>query len=90
MSHIHDSDTAYDGWCASCPEPAWTLRARVSQAITNLGYWLRPYDQLLDARRWRWQKSGHEQNRMYLDANPQVLARLRAIQRDIENGSADV
>lgn len=28
-----------------------------------LGYWLRPYDSHLDARRWRWQESGCRQSR---------------------------
>ncbi len=26
------------------------------QAAINISYWIRPYDMLADARRWRWQK----------------------------------
>lgn len=35
---------------------AWLrVRARYGPWVP---YWLRPYDQLLDARRWRWQQRG--------------------------------
>lgn len=30
----------------------------LSSWMTSLGYWIRPYDMMLDARRWRWQESG--------------------------------
>jgi len=45
-------------------------------ALTRLGYRIRPYDALLDARRWRWQPRGkcQFQARMSL---PEVEAWLR-------------
>lgn len=71
MSHVHDSDTAYDGWCANCPEPSTPWRWRLS-------YWLRPYDILLDARRWRWVKSGHRRQAEWLTPE-----RIEAIQQAV-------
>lgn len=34
-------------------------RYQTRRARTAAGYWIRPYDQLLDRRRWRWQPDGH-------------------------------
>lgn len=34
--------------------------------MTRLGYWLRPFDQHLDRRRWRWQTPGCVQSRRFL------------------------
>ena len=31
------------------------IRAWLSWALGACGYWVRPYDMLADARRWRWQ-----------------------------------
>lgn len=39
----------------------------------RLRYWIRPYDMLLDARRWRWQKSGHARQAAFLQAHPEIL-----------------
>jgi hypothetical protein len=34
------------------------LRTRLRHlVVVRFGYWLRPYDGLADARRWRWQRS---------------------------------
>lgn len=43
--------------------------------VVKLGYWIRPYDDHLDARRWRWQESGG--CRPY-ELTPAALGRLRA------------
>lgn len=34
------------------------IAAWLRWALAIPGYWLRPYDMLLDARRWRWQPRG--------------------------------
>ncbi len=31
------------------------LVAEVRWALIRIGYWIRPYDMLLDRRRWAWQ-----------------------------------
>jgi len=36
-------------------DAAWVVWANVRWAVTRVGYWVRPYDMLLDARRWFWQ-----------------------------------
>lgn len=35
------------------------LAAELRDQAVKLGYWVRPYDQLLDRRRWRCQPDGH-------------------------------
>lgn len=32
--------------------------AEARHALVMAGYWIRPYDDILDARRWRWQPRG--------------------------------
>lgn len=31
---------------------------RLRLALINAGYWLRPFDMVLDRRRWRWTEPG--------------------------------
>jgi hypothetical protein len=42
--------------------------AEVRHAAIMLGYYVRPYDDHLDARRWRWQESGCSRSRKALAA----------------------
>lgn len=36
----------------------WRVRIEVRHGLIMAGYWVRPYDMLLDRRRWRWQPAG--------------------------------
>lgn len=48
----------------------------VRRVLTRVGYWLRPYDAVLDGRRWRWKPSGCRQQREHL-SRPEVRAWLK-------------
>lgn len=37
------------------PGWVWLADAWVRSAVGAIDYWVRPYDMLADARRWRWQ-----------------------------------
>jgi hypothetical protein len=44
----------WPSWRAAFETYRW-LWAEVRWLAKSLGYWIRPYDMLADARRWRWQ-----------------------------------
>lgn len=46
------------------------------------GYWLRPYDPHLDARRWRWQRSGRQRTQRYFAEHPELLGALERAVRE--------
>lgn len=56
------------------------LVAELRHRLIMLGYWIRPMDMMLDARRWRWQESGcAASRRLWLAAGPDVHAAARAL-----------
>ncbi len=51
--------------------------AEVAHALVMADYWVRPYDMHLDARRWRWQRSGRQRSHDALAAlTPEQRAQL--------------
>jgi hypothetical protein len=59
-------------WWLSPPALARLAASEVRHAAVLAGYWLRPYDDLADARRWRWQRRHPCQ---FGDGLPAVLER---------------
>lgn len=53
------------------------MRAWLAWAIGALGYWVRPYDDLADARRWRWQPRTPCARYVLTDAEREQLAEWR-------------
>jgi hypothetical protein len=47
-----------------------------AHAGVMLGYWIRPYDMHLDARRWRWEQSGRQRSHDAIAASPALLAAI--------------
>jgi hypothetical protein len=63
-------------------EYLWTLAhvawGRTVYAIETLGYWIRPYDMIADARRWCWQPRAKCGARVWADMPDDVKAQLAA------------
>jgi hypothetical protein len=66
-------------------EYLWTLAhvawGRTVYAIETLGYWIRPYDMIADARRWCWQPRAKCGARVWADMPDDVKAQLAAAAR---------
>lgn len=57
------------------------------------GYWIRPYDQILDARRWRWRPRGRCQFSMtpeeFEEFRQRWLASLETFQQQVITGDGE-
>lgn len=71
----------------------WVIRRAVVEvryAAECVGYWVRSYDDILDARRWRWQARGRCQFSMTPDEFEEFTRRwLAEIERRAITGDGD-
>jgi hypothetical protein len=75
-----DGDAQVCDGCLAALTARTPVLAWVRWALIALGYWIRPYDSHLDARRWRWQESGcAKSRRVWRDAGPELHEAVRRI-----------